>query len=162
MHYDIASLDDNDCTFQEHNILYLVQPEYCEKMEAIHAGSRKNVVMAWAQELSENRQKLYIVVFPLAILTAIIVLWLSPRQPVVKILLADEIGSSRQRALEYAFNPRRVTEKGYAQVRDLAKAIAQFRTFLTRMLPPLLSSRMRFLASVPRMVSTIYRPLFTP
>ncbi|KAF4989060.1 hypothetical protein FGRMN_9390 [Fusarium graminum] len=37
------------------------------------------------------------------------------RSPKVKILLKDEIRNSRQRALEYCFNPRAVMAKGYAK-----------------------------------------------
>ena len=36
--------------------------------------------------------------------------------PKVPILLNDEIGNARKRALEYCFNPRAVMAKGYAKV----------------------------------------------
>ncbi|CAG9975612.1 unnamed protein product [Clonostachys byssicola] len=87
-------------------------------MESIHARNIKNAVTAWAQELSEQPQRFYIVASFLVVLAAITVFWKIPRQPAVKILLADEIRSSRQRALEYAFNPRQVMKKGYAQFKD--------------------------------------------
>lgn len=50
-----------------------------------------------------------VLLFALAFLT-------STPAPKVKILLKDEIGNARQRALEYCFNPRAVMAKGYAKV----------------------------------------------
>ncbi|KAF5018608.1 hypothetical protein F66182_9400 [Fusarium sp. NRRL 66182] len=44
--------------------------------------------------------------------------WKSARRPRVKIVLADEIQSARQRALEYCFNPRAVMAKGYAKFKN--------------------------------------------
>ncbi|WXC56110.1 hypothetical protein SNK03_002047 [Fusarium graminearum] len=40
------------------------------------------------------------------------------KTPNVPILLQDEIGNARKRALEYCFNPREVMEKGYKKVND--------------------------------------------
>jgi len=51
-----------------------------------------------------------------AILFGVVKNLTSSPTPKVPILLNDEIGNARKRALEYCFNPRAVMAKGYAKV----------------------------------------------
>ncbi|GKU07816.1 cytochrome p450 [Fusarium langsethiae] len=51
-------------------------------------------------------------------LVAIVVFLGRSKTPNVPILLQDEIGSARKRALEYCFNPREVMGKGYKKFKN--------------------------------------------
>ncbi|KAJ4251857.1 hypothetical protein NW762_011154 [Fusarium torreyae] len=53
-----------------------------------------------------------------ALVSAILSIYNSSRKPRVKVLLQDEIGNARQRALEYCFNPRAVMAKGYTKFKN--------------------------------------------
>jgi hypothetical protein len=70
--------------------------------------------------LYDHLQRSYLVVFVALALCAVLLFAFaflnSSPAPKVKILLKDEIGNARQRALEYCFNPRAVMAKGYAKV----------------------------------------------
>jgi hypothetical protein len=70
--------------------------------------------------LYDQLQRPYPVVFGALALCSVLLFALaflnSNPAPKVKILLKDEIGNARQRALEYCFNPRAVMAKGYAKV----------------------------------------------
>ncbi|OBS27872.1 hypothetical protein FPOA_01814 [Fusarium poae] len=52
------------------------------------------------------------------ILVAIVGFFNRSKTPNVPILLQDEIGNARKRALEYCFNPREVMEKGYKKFKN--------------------------------------------
>lgn len=70
--------------------------------------------------LCDQPQRFYLLVFGALALCAVLLFALaflkSSPEPKVKIILKDEIGNARQRALEYCFNPRAVMAKGYAKV----------------------------------------------
>lgn len=70
--------------------------------------------------LSDQLQRPYPVTFGALALSAVLLFALAffnwTPAPKVNILLKDEIGNARQRALEYCFNPRAVMAKGYAKV----------------------------------------------
>ncbi|KAM0236630.1 hypothetical protein ACHAP5_009316 [Fusarium lateritium] len=72
--------------------------------------------------LHEVTQNSYLIIFGALAFFAVLLLalvFLNPNPtPKVEILLKDEIGNARQRALEYCFNPRAVMVKGYAKFKN--------------------------------------------
>jgi hypothetical protein len=89
-------------------------------MEKSFLSSLKLGLQRCVGTLYNQPQRPYLSVFAALAVCAVLLFALaflnSSPAPKVKILLKDEIGNARQRALEYCFNPRAVMAKGYAKV----------------------------------------------
>jgi hypothetical protein len=104
----------------------------------------------WVGKILDHSQSQYLIagagVSLIAALFAVVSFLARSQTPNVPILLQDEIGNARKRALEYCFNPREVMAKGYRKVREI---------MLSRHDADTSSSKMKYLGSTHKTVGGI-------
>jgi hypothetical protein len=80
----------------------------------------KSTMSKWGSELrrldSESPATSIVVSITAVVVTVSLVRWFRRKKLKVKILLAEEIRSPRERALEYCYRPRELMLRGYDKV----------------------------------------------
>jgi len=89
-------------------------------MVLLDVKALESVMSKWGSELhrldSESSATSIVVSITAVVVTVSFVRWFRQKKLKVKILLAEEIRSSRERALEYCYRPRELMLRGYDKV----------------------------------------------